>query len=191
MTPLASTIRKRKPSRRRVRRKDAGLPRKGGVNTMEQPPQSRKQKEERRPRDTAFWAKRVERLEVSDAPAGAINLNVQGRHEVGALQGFGPLRQKTYRVLLTGAGVTPAEVVWVWKERFPEFHPPQNRFYPSLAGQQARGGAAHQRLDAGHAGVHGRQTACIRPEPTLSIAKPNVPLPSRHARGPRSAVPEC
>jgi hypothetical protein len=101
----------------------------------EQPPQpGGKREEERRPRDAAFWAKRVERLEVSDVPAGAINLNVQGRHEVGALQGFGPLWQKTYRVPLTGAGVTPTEVVRVWKEHFPEFHPPQNRFYPSLAG---------------------------------------------------------
>jgi hypothetical protein len=58
-------------------------------------------------------------------PAGAINLNVQGRHEVGALQGSDPLWQKTYRVLLTGAGVTPAEVVRVRKERFPEIHPPR------------------------------------------------------------------
>ena len=37
---------------------------------------------------------------------------------------------------MTGAGVTPNEVVRVWKEHFPEFHPPQNRFYPSLAGVQ-------------------------------------------------------
>ena len=47
----------------------------------EQPPQPEgKREEERRPRDAAFWAKRVERLEVSDVPAEAINLNVQGRH---------------------------------------------------------------------------------------------------------------
>ena len=32
--------------------------------------------------------------------------------------------------------MTPNEVVRVWKEHFPEFHPPQNRFYPSLAGVQ-------------------------------------------------------
>jgi hypothetical protein len=30
--------------------------------------------------------------------------------------------------------VTPVEVVRIWKERFPEFQPPQNRFYPALAG---------------------------------------------------------
>ena len=55
-----------------------------------------------------------------------------GRHEVGALQGFGPLWQKTYRVPLTNVEVTPTEVVRAWKERFPEFQPSQSRFYPSL-----------------------------------------------------------
>jgi Domain of unknown function (DUF1990) len=88
----------------------------------------------KQPRDAAFWAKRVERLEVSDVPEGAANVNVQGRREVGALQGFGKLWQKTYRVRLTGADVPPEEVVKVWKERFPEFQPPNSRFYPSLAG---------------------------------------------------------
>ena len=59
------------------------------------------------PRDAAFWAKRVEKLEVSAVPDGASNVNVHGRRPVGALQGFGQLWQKTYRVRLTGADVTP------------------------------------------------------------------------------------
>ncbi|MDQ4003943.1 MAG: DUF1990 domain-containing protein [Actinomycetota bacterium] len=92
------------------------------------------EKKEGQPRDAAYWAKRVERLEVSEVPAGATNVNVHGRHEVGALQGFGQLWQKTYRVRLTGADVTPDEVVKVWKEHFPEFQPPNSRFYPSMAG---------------------------------------------------------
>jgi hypothetical protein len=78
-------------------------------------------KGEKQPRDAAFWAQRVERLEVTAVPQGAANVNVQGRREVGALQGFGQLWQKTYRVRLTGAEVTPEEVVQVWKEHFPEF----------------------------------------------------------------------
>jgi hypothetical protein len=86
------------------------------------------------PSDADSWAHRVERLVISDVPEGAVNLNVDARREVGALQGFGQLWQKTYRVRLTGAGVTPKEVVEVWKEKFPEFQPPQARFYPSLAG---------------------------------------------------------
>ena len=90
--------------------------------------------EEKQPRDAAYWATWVEKLEVSDVPEGAANVNVQGRREVGALQGFGQLWQKTYRVRLTGADVTPEEVVRVWKEHFPEFQPPNSRFYPSMAG---------------------------------------------------------
>jgi hypothetical protein len=39
----------------------------------------------------------VEKLEVSDVAEGAANVNVQGRREVSALQGFGKLWQKTYR----------------------------------------------------------------------------------------------
>jgi Domain of unknown function (DUF1990) len=92
------------------------------------------EQEEAQPRDAAFWAKRVERLEVSDVPEGAANVNVQGRREVGALQGFGKLWQKTYRVRLIGAEVAPEEAVKVWKEHFPEFQPPNSRFYPSMAG---------------------------------------------------------
>jgi hypothetical protein len=94
-------------------------------------PEERAQKQ---PRDAAFWAKRIERLEVSDVPEGAANVNVQGRREVGALQGFGKLWQKTYRVRLSGADVTSEEVVREWKEHFPEFQPPNSRFYPSMAG---------------------------------------------------------
>jgi uncharacterized protein DUF1990 len=90
--------------------------------------------EQKQPRDAAYWAKRVEKLEVSEVPAGAAGVNVQGRREVGALQGFGKLWQKTYRVRLTRADVTPEEVVKAWKERFPELQPPNSRFYPSMAG---------------------------------------------------------
>ena len=86
------------------------------------------------PRDAAHWAGRVETLTVANVPTGAMNLNVEGRRVVGPLQGFGALWQKTYQVRLRRADVTPADVVRTWKERFPEFQPPQNRFYPSVAG---------------------------------------------------------
>ena len=61
-------------------------------------PQDETREEEKQkpePRDAAFWAQRIERLEISDVPEGAANVNVQGRREVGALQGFGKLWQKT------------------------------------------------------------------------------------------------
>jgi Domain of unknown function (DUF1990) len=67
-------------------------------------------------------------------PKGAAGVNVEGRREVGALQGFGRLWQKTYQVRLVGMEATPEEVVKVWKEHFPKFQPPQSQFYPSLTG---------------------------------------------------------
>lgn len=85
-------------------------------------------------RDAAFWAKSRDVLRVSDVPAGAVNLNVEGRRVIGALQGFGQLWQKTYTVRLAGVDVTPREVVEIWKREFPNFHPPESRFYPSLDG---------------------------------------------------------
>lgn len=101
----------------------------------EQPPQQeQKQTQEKRSRDAEFWAQRVDRLDVSEVPEGAADVNVRGRREVGALQGFGQLWQKTYRVRLARIEASPEEVVRIWKEKFPEFQPPQNRFYPSLAG---------------------------------------------------------
>src|SRR5918992_1023482 len=90
---------------------------------MTEPTPPPEEKKEAQPRDAAFWAKRVERLEVSDVPEGAANVNVHGQ-----------LWQKTYRVRLTGVEVTPEEAVRIWKERFPEFQPPNSRFYPSMAG---------------------------------------------------------
>jgi hypothetical protein len=71
----------------------------------------------RQPRDAAHWAHYVEALK---APEGAVGLNVEGRRVVGPLQGFGKMWQKTYRARLTGASASPAEVVGVWRQRFPE-----------------------------------------------------------------------
>jgi hypothetical protein len=90
-------------------------------------------KDEDDPRDAA-WARPVSRLKVGDVPAGAINLNVDGREVVGPLQGFGQLWQKTYWVRLTGLKASPQEVMAAWKQNFPKFWPRGNRFYPSLVG---------------------------------------------------------
>ena len=85
-------------------------------------------------RDASYWAKPVDKLRVSDVPSGAINLNVEGRHVVSPLQGFGQLWQKTYRVRLSGVNVSPVEVVKFWKEHLPDLMPPDSRFYPSMTG---------------------------------------------------------
>jgi hypothetical protein len=84
----------------------------------------------------AHWARPVHKLSVSDVPQGAINLNVDGSTVVSPLQGFGALWQKTYRVHLSQPELTPAGVMQVWKEHFPEFQPPENRFFPPMTGIQ-------------------------------------------------------
>jgi hypothetical protein len=86
------------------------------------------------PRDAANWARRPDTLKVGALPPEAVNLNVDGRHVVGPLQGFGQLWQKTYRLRLNGSAATPEEVVAAWKANFPAFQPPQNHFFPSVAG---------------------------------------------------------
>jgi len=67
--------------------------------------------------DAAHWARYVETLK---APEGVVSPNVEGRRPMSPLQGFGKMWQKTFRVRLEGAGVSPAEVVRTWRERFPE-----------------------------------------------------------------------
>ena len=80
------------------------------------------------------WAKNVDRLKVTGMSGEADNLNVEGRHLTSPLNGFGQLWQKTYRVALPGAGVSPQDVVRTWKEKLPELMPDDSRFYPSISG---------------------------------------------------------
>lgn len=79
------------------------------------------------------WAKPVDRLHVQDLPANAINLNVEGRRLAGAVQGFGALWQKTYSARLSGASVSPAELVSVWKRDYPAFWPHNANLFRSVA----------------------------------------------------------
>jgi hypothetical protein len=84
------------------------------------------------PPTASNWAGPVSQLEVSEAPTDALNLNVAGRPLAGPAQGFGQLWQKTYRVRLTGAEVTPQTVIRIWKEHFGDFWPKGNHFYAPL-----------------------------------------------------------
>jgi len=86
------------------------------------------------PRDAAYWAKDVTTLKLGPVPAEAVNLNVTGRRVVGPVQGFGRMWQKTMRVELPGAEVTPAEVIRTWKAEFQRFWPERNWFYAPLTG---------------------------------------------------------
>ncbi len=85
-------------------------------------------------RDAGNWAKPVDKLSVSEMPEEAVSRNVEGRRAVGPIQGFGKMWQKTYRVKLVGAAVTPGEVIETWKENFADFWPESNSFYAPLTG---------------------------------------------------------
>jgi hypothetical protein len=85
-------------------------------------------------RTESNWARPVDRLQVAPGQPGANPLNVSGRHVVGALQGFGQMWQKTYRIRLSGAKVTPAQVIAAWKQRFPDYWPTGNHFYGPITG---------------------------------------------------------
>ncbi len=75
------------------------------------------------------WAAPVQHLETRGIPSNAVNLNVNGRQLTGPLQGFGQLWQKTYKVRLSGAQATPADVVRTWKRNFAAYWPKGNHFY--------------------------------------------------------------
>jgi hypothetical protein len=88
------------------------------------------------PNRDSNWAKPVDKLNVQGLPAGAINLNVHGKQLSSPLRGFGQMWQKTYSVRLSGASVTPEELIAVWKAEFPNFWPSGNRFYGAARGVQ-------------------------------------------------------
>jgi hypothetical protein len=84
--------------------------------------------------DGDAWAKPVQRLAVTGVEPGSPAINVAGRRPTSPIHGFGRMWQKTYRVRLTGADASPADVIAVWKRDFPTFWPKGNRFFAPLAG---------------------------------------------------------
>jgi hypothetical protein len=82
------------------------------------------------------WAEPVQRMQVREVPYGALNLNLDGERLAAPWIGFGPLMRKTYRLRFEGTDISPEEVVQHWKAHFPKFQPPENRFYPTMAGMR-------------------------------------------------------
>jgi len=80
------------------------------------------------------WAKSISRLNVSEVPDGAVNINVTGRRLTSPIQGFGKMWQKTYQVRLPAEQVSAIDLIATWKQRFPDFWPDGNRFYGPLTG---------------------------------------------------------
>ncbi len=85
-------------------------------------------------RDAANWAKSVTRLDVSEVPEGATGINVAGKRLASPIQGFGKMWQKTYQVRLPRSTTSAADLITLWKQRFPEFWPEGNHFYGPLTG---------------------------------------------------------
>ena len=81
-----------------------------------------------------YWARPVKKLAVAKTSPEAVNLNVHGRRTAGPLQGFGQLWEKTYTIDLSDSKLNPEQIISVLKNKFPEFQPPQNRFYPTETG---------------------------------------------------------
>jgi len=94
------------------------------------------------------WSKPVGRLTMGAVPKGAINLNVEGRRVVGAMQGFGRLWQKRYRFVLDTPDLDPKTLIATWKAEFPTFWPKGNHFYGPITGI-APGEVALLNVDAG------------------------------------------
>ena len=86
------------------------------------------------PCDAAYWTQRISTLKVPRTPTGALNLNVDGRHVLSPLQGFGQLWQKTFRIQLKGQSVTASEVIKTWKEHFSTIWPTCDHFYAPSTG---------------------------------------------------------
>jgi hypothetical protein len=84
-------------------------------------------------RDEGNWATPVDRLAATNVPDGALD-TVGGKQVVSPLQGFGKMWQKTYRVSLAGADVTPAQLIETWKTEFSTFWPKGSQFHAPLTG---------------------------------------------------------
>ncbi len=84
-------------------------------------------------RDADHWAHPVDRLSAAGVEGADVD-TVTGKRVSGPLQGFGQLWQKTLTVSLTGADLTPQQLITAWKADFPTFWPKTATFYAPLAG---------------------------------------------------------
>lgn len=86
------------------------------------------------PRDAAYWAKNVERLQVSD-PRDPHGYNIQGKRVAGPMNGFGRLWQRTYTADL-GIAVAPEVLIADWRAHFGDYWPRMGRFHGSVSAIQ-------------------------------------------------------
>jgi anti-anti-sigma factor len=88
------------------------------------------------------WAKSVDRLSLSAIPAGAMNINVHGRHTSSPVNGFGQLWEKRYRLRLHTTDLEPRQIISLWRAEFAAFWPKGNHLFTSEKASIAPGTTA-------------------------------------------------
>lgn len=84
------------------------------------------------PRDALNWAKKVDRLHVTDE-VRAVGYNIEGRRVAGPQQGFGKLWQRI-SIAELGPGISPTDLVADWRTHFGDYWPAGARFHGNLTG---------------------------------------------------------
>lgn len=77
----------------------------------------------------ARTSERISAVISDPLPKEALDENVEGRGVTTVEDGFGKLWRKKYWIRLTGASVTPEEMIAVWKKRYTEFWPEGSHLY--------------------------------------------------------------
>ncbi len=81
------------------------------------------------PRPEGAWATNVDRLHVDDSRKD-VAFNLEGRKLAGPQQGFGPLYDRVFTIVL-GDAVAPETLVADWRAHFGDFWPKSATFYGS------------------------------------------------------------
>jgi len=105
------------------------------------------------PADTGLlapgWAKNVDRIAISDVPAGAMKINANGRKVTSPVNGFGRLWEKKYRFQIQNSAREPQKIISLWREEFPDFWPQGNLLFTSGGASIAHGVKALLNLSMG------------------------------------------
>jgi anti-anti-sigma factor len=95
------------------------------------------------------WAKNVERIAIGDVPAGAMNINANGRQVTSPVNGFGRLWEKKYRFEIKNSDREPQKIISLWRKEFPDFWPQGNLLFTTGGVSIAPGATALLNLSIG------------------------------------------
>jgi len=95
------------------------------------------------------WAGNVEYIVIGDVPAGAMNINANGRQVTSPVNGFGRLWEKKYRFQIKNSDREPQKIISLWRKEFPDFWPQGNLLFTSGGVSIAPGATALLNLSIG------------------------------------------